>query len=70
MKLEDPSLIQPLQETAVARPSNAGRPPLKSGMARGGKRAGAGRPKSPDRCACGKHTAERARKQRLKCKRA
>lgn len=35
----------------------------------GGKRAGAGRPPlTVPRCACGKHTLERAQKLRLKCR--
>ena len=34
----------------------------------GGARQGAGRKPSPDRCRCGKHTAQRAEQQRLRCR--
>lgn len=39
-----------------------------AGETRGGKRAGAGRPKSAIRCACGQHSLAQATIRRLKCR--
>lgn len=47
------------------RPRKIGAP----GERRGGRRVGAGRPKSIDRCHCGKHTMPRAISLRLRCQR-
>ena len=55
----------------VPKSSHGGRRKPKSshgGRRKPGPGKTLGRPRSPERCACGKHTAARAQRSRLKCR--